>query len=126
MQARSVLRRAAKIDDKIQTAIVKALRDLGCSVVSTAAVGNGFPDLIVGREPVAGSAKWVRPRTVLLEVKNPDMPPSKKRLNDKQVAFLASWKGECYRVETVFEAVSIMFGPETAARVCDEIGRENG
>ncbi|MDH3629306.1 MAG: hypothetical protein OES25_16845 [Acidobacteriota bacterium] len=117
------MRRAAKIDDKIQTAIVKALRDLGCSVVSTAAVGNGFPDLIVARGAWKGLDHHPA-RTVLLEVKNPDMPPSKKRLNDKQIAFLASWKGECYRVESVFEAVSIMFGPEKAARVCDEISRE--
>ena len=120
-------RRAAKVDGMaggIHGEIVKELRDLGCSVVSTAAVGSGFPDLIVGKEAIPGAAKWVLPRTVLLEVKNPAMPPSKKRLNDKQVAFLASWKGECYRVETVFEAVSIMFGPEKASRVQDELNRE--
>lgn len=48
--------------DANQGAIVDALREAGCMVRSTAVVGDGFPDLVVG----------FRGKTFLLEVKNPD------------------------------------------------------
>ena len=41
------MRQAAKVDDN-QAAIVEALRSLGASVESLAAVGKGVPDLLVG------------------------------------------------------------------------------
>lgn len=57
------MRRAAKTD-ATQAAIVRALKAAGCTVLSTAALGHGAPDLIVG----------YRGRDRFLEVKNPPGP----------------------------------------------------
>ena len=69
--------------DANQARIVEALRKIGCSVSITSQVGNGFPDLLVG----------FRGRTVLLEVKDSEKPPSARKLTDAEAHFLATWKG---------------------------------
>ena len=72
--------------DANQGEVVKALRKAGCSVVSLAPIGDGCPDLLVGR---AG-------HTFLLEVKNPEYRCKSdpgKDLSDDEVAFLAAWRG---------------------------------
>ena len=58
-----------RIDDN-QEGIVAALREAGATVQSTAAVGSGCPDLIVGYEG----------RNFLLEVKDGEKPPSRRAL----------------------------------------------
>jgi hypothetical protein len=69
--------------DANQARIVAALRKLGASVAITSQVGNGLPDLIVGYQG----------RTVLLEVKDGDKPPSGQKLTDAEAYFLANWRG---------------------------------
>ncbi len=81
--------RAAKVDST-HTQIVVALRDLGASVTSLAAVGCGVPDLVVG---------W-RQRNYLLEVKN-----EKGKLNPYQEAFHAMWNGQVAVVRTPDDAL---------------------
>ena len=76
------MRRAAKIDAN-QAAIVKALRQLGCTVQSLAAVGDGVPDLLVG---AFGT-------TLLMEVKDPKQPPSKRKLKPLQEIWHREWTG---------------------------------
>lgn len=76
------MRRAAKIDAN-QPEIVQALRATGCTVHSTAAIGAGFPDLIVGKQGV----------TVLMEVKDGRKPPSARDLTPDQTKWHAEWKG---------------------------------
>lgn len=76
------MRRAAKIDNN-QHEIVAALRAIGCSVESLAAVGRGVPDLLVGR---AG-------RTYLIEVKDGAKVPSARRLTDEQLLWHGEWRG---------------------------------
>ena len=76
------MRRAAKIDAN-QTAIVGALRAIGCTVESLAAVGRGVPDLLVGR---AG-------RTYLIECKDGAKPPSARRLTEDQLTWHGAWRG---------------------------------
>lgn len=76
------MRRAAKIDAN-QTEIVKALRQLGCTVQSLAAVGDGVPDLLVG---AFGT-------TLLMEIKDPKQPPSKRRLKPDQIVWHGKWTG---------------------------------
>ena len=82
--------------DANQGEIVKALRKAGCSVVSLAAIGDGTPDLLVGR---AG-------HTFLLEVKNPEYrckgDPGKD-LTDLECAFLAAWRGPPVHIVTTAE-----------------------
>ena len=68
------MRRAARIDDN-QAAIVAALRKDGCKVKSTAAVGDGWPDITV---------QGPDGKIHLMEIKNPDQPPSKRKLREKQ------------------------------------------
>ncbi|MFT5292443.1 MAG: hypothetical protein ACI82F_004531 [Planctomycetota bacterium] len=75
-------RRAAKIDAN-QVELVDLLRFAGASVKSLAAVGDGCPDLLIGFEGV----------TYLIEVKDGNKVPSKRRLTPDQEVFMALWKG---------------------------------
>lgn len=76
------MRRAAKIDDN-QAEIVDALRKVGCTVQSLAAIGKGCPDLLVG---VAG-------RTLLIEVKDGKKPQSARALTPDQLVWHGAWVG---------------------------------
>lgn len=77
------MRRAAQVD-RNQAEIVAALRAVGCSVVPMHAVGEGCPDLAVGR---AGVSYWI-------EVKDGARPPSERRLTPAQVRWHAEWRGK--------------------------------
>lgn len=100
------MRRAARIDAN-QPQIVNDLRGLGCVVWSTAGVGNGFPDIVVGHKG----------RNYLFEIKDPEKPPSKRRLTVKEMDFCSVWekpgwvtacKGQVDTIETVEDAMEIM------------------
>ena len=67
---------------------MEALRAAGASVVDVSQVGQGLPDLIVGRGGI----------TRLLEVKEPG-----GRLKPDQIAFIATWRGLEPRVVTTAE-----------------------
>lgn len=84
------MRRAAKTD-KNQKEIVGALRMAGCTVTDLSAVGEGCPDLVVGR---AG-------HNYLLEVKGP-----KGKLTEAQHEWRARWNGQCATVRTIAEALA--------------------
>jgi hypothetical protein len=88
------MRRAARVD-RNQPEIVQALRDAGASVTPLHMVGKGFPDLAVGR---AGM-------TFLLEVKDGNKPPSRRRLTADEEAFFNSWRGHAAVVESVDDAL---------------------
>ena len=72
-----------------QTAIVRALRQIGASVAVTSGLGGGFPDLVWSR---AG-------RTGLMEIKTGNEP-----LTEAEKAFHAKWAGD----------IAIVRGPEEA------------
>ena len=92
-------RAPSKVDGN-QATIVKALRAIGCSVQSLAAVGDGCPDLLVGRN----GSTW------LLEVKNPEnrvKSDPRKDLTVEQIRWATEWKGRKVAVVyTVDEAVA--------------------
>lgn len=90
------MRRAAKIDAN-QTAIVSALQAAGASVQSLAAVGNGVPDLLVGR----ASRIW------LIECKDGNKPPSARQLTPDQREWIDAWRGT---------PVVVAYGPDDALR----------
>jgi len=72
--------------------IVKALRELGATVVSLAAMKHGCPDLLVG---YAGE-------TVLMEIKR----DAKAKFTSDQLDFLGKWKGGAIsRVDSVDAAI---------------------
>ena len=76
------MRRAPKVDAN-QSAIVSALRRVGCEVLSLAAVGNGCPDLLVF-VPVTD-------RLVMLECKDGMKAPSRRSLTPHQREFHKRW-----------------------------------
>ncbi len=88
----------AKRTDANQQEIIDALRKIGASVEDTSAVGNGFPDLVVG----------FRQKNFLLEVKDPAKPPSKRRLNPRQKIWHRDWRGQKAVVETPAQAIAIV------------------
>ena len=91
------MRRRGRLD-KNHAEIVSVLRRC-CSVVSTAGVGNGFPDLVVGFRNV----------THLLEIKDGEKIPSKRRLTDDESTWHARWQGErVYIVESVRDADALV------------------
>lgn len=92
------MRRAAKID-RNQPEIVAALRKVGATVVSLAAVGDGVPDLLVG----------FRRQTFMLEVKDGQQPPSARQLTPDQIKWHVEWiGGPCTVVSNVGEALAFI------------------
>ena len=81
------MRRAAKVDEN-QAEIVAALRKVGCTVQSLAAIGNGCPDLLVG---VAG-------KTLLMEIKDGKKVKSKQALTPDQLGWHGAWRGGALEV----------------------------
>ena len=84
--------------DGNQDDIVKALRAIGCSVAITSALGDGFPDLLVGR---AGF-------NYLIEVKDGTQPPSRKALTPDEVDFADKWRGHISIAMSVDDALRIV------------------
>ena len=83
--------------DANQGAIVAALRKMGCSVAITSQVGQGLPDLLVG----------YMGRTVLLEIKDGERPPSERKLTAAEAYWLAHWRGgPAVVVASVEEAIA--------------------
>jgi hypothetical protein len=91
------MRRAARTDAN-QTAVIEVLRQVGATVHSLAAMGNGCPDLLVG----------FRGRTCLMEVKDGKKPPSETRLTPDQVVWHNQWTGG---------SLSVVYSPEDALKV---------
>ena len=91
------MRRAAKVDSN-QTAIVAALRDIGCSVLPMHTLGKGAPDLAVGRDG----------RTYFLECKDGNKPPSRRKLTEDESAFHRMWRGHLAIVESIEDALRVV------------------
>jgi Holliday junction resolvase len=96
------MRRAAASDAN-QKQIVAALRAAGCMVIPCHAVGQGFPDLVVGYQG----------DTYLIEVKDPSQPKHRHELTPAQKLFHATWPGKpiakVFTVIEALEAVGIQF-----------------
>ena len=76
------MRRAAKVDDN-QADIVAILRRFGFSVEVTSAVGQGCPDLVLGKHG----------KTYLAEIKDGSKPPSARKLTPDQQRWHLMWQG---------------------------------
>ena len=83
-------RYAARADGN-QPEIAEAFRRFGCTVAYTHTVGEGFPDLVVGR---AG-------KNLLVEIKDPTKPKRDQQLTGAQKEFHAGWNGVIEVVKTV-------------------------
>lgn len=84
--------------DKNQPAIVKVFRELGATVAPTHNAGKGFPDLVVGFKGV----------NYLVEIKDPNQPPSKRRLTPVQIEFHGKWGGQICIVQTRDDVVKLL------------------
>lgn len=84
--------------DANQPSIVKDLRNMGYSVLSMADLGDGAPDIVVGRKQ----------RNWLFEVKDWKQPPSKRKLTAKEKLFHETWRGQINVIETTADAIKIM------------------
>lgn len=91
------MRHRARVDAN-HPEIVKALRQIGCSVQSLANVGKGCPDLLVGR---AG-------RNILLEVKDGSKVKSRRGLTADEAIWAMNWAGQVAIVESVAEAIAVV------------------
>ena len=81
--------------DNIQVQVVKALRDMGCTVQHLHETGKGCPDIIVG----------FRSRNYLLEIKDSD----KKVLTPDLVNWHKLWKGQVNVVTSIDDAKTLIW-----------------
>lgn len=85
--------------DLNQREVVRELRTYtGVVVQSLAEIGDGCPDLLVSHSCV----NW------LFEVKNPNQPPSKRRLTFDERVWHFEWSGQVAIIETADEALRLM------------------
>lgn len=81
--------------DANQTEVVADLRAMGVSVTSIAGVGDGCPDLLVGKWGV----------TTVVELKDPTKPPSRRRLTPDETAWHDAWLGSAIVAGTAEEVL---------------------
>lgn len=94
------MRFAAKVDAN-HAAIIAALRKVGATVQSLAAIGDGCPDALVGH----------RGKTYLFEFKNGANSPSRKKTTPDQDKWHAAWTGGAlWVVYSTEEALDIIKG----------------
>ena len=91
------MRKYGKVDSN-HAKIVRALRQIGCSVQSLASVGSGCPDLVVAKN----NCIW------LCEVKDGTKPPSQRKLTPDEVEWHARWKSEVWVLNSVEEALEMV------------------
>lgn len=90
--------RRARHTDANHATIRETLRACMCVVEDLSDVGRGIPDLLV---------KTPRGTVLLVEVKNPAQPASKRRLSADEALVAARW-GESYRVvQTADDAIAL-------------------
>ena len=95
------MRQAARTDAN-QAEIVAGLLYLGATVQHLHAVGAGCPDILVG---------W-RGNNYLIEIKDGDKPPSRRKLTSDQVRWHALWSGQKAVAKNLDEAIAILNGEE--------------
>lgn len=84
--------------DENQATIAAGLRAHGFSVQPIHVVGNGCPDLLCGAYG----------QNILLEIKNPAMIPSRRRLNKLEQKWHNEWNGQVAVVYTLEEALDVV------------------
>ena len=92
--------------DANQAEIVAALRDIGARVLDLHEVGKGCPDLLVEYR----RALW------LIEVKDGEKPPSKRRLTPAEEKFFLEWDTPII-VKSADEAIRYITGYASPADV---------
>jgi len=96
--------RYAKRTDDNHADVVAEFREAmpEATVFDASGAGRGFPDLVVG---------W-KGKNFLIELKDPDKPPSRRKLTPAQENMHLQWQGQ----------IAIC---HSAAEICAEIARNN-
>ena len=94
--------RLAARTDRNHKEIVAAFRKFGCSVLDLSAVGKGCPDICVGKNR----------KSVLVEIKDGNKPPSGKELTKDEQKFHDEWQGSIFVVEDLSDVISLVKGME--------------
>ena len=85
--------------DRNQSEIVKAFRDLGWSVLIVSQLKNCC-DIIVAKNG----------RTICIEIKDGEKPPSGQKLTEGELKFRAQWLGDYLVVNCVGQVIDINKG----------------
>jgi hypothetical protein len=88
---------AARVDEN-QPRIVEVLRGAGATVLHLHTLGKGAPDICAG----------FRGRNFLMEIKNGNKPPSKRKLTADESAFFDTWAGQVSVVNDENEALQLI------------------
>lgn len=92
------MRTAAKVDAN-QSQIVTALRQMGARVQVLSHVGKGFPDLLI----------LYRSKLALIELKNGDMPASRRKLTPDEARWHEEWAdAPLFIISSVEEAAVLL------------------
>jgi Holliday junction resolvase len=84
--------------DNNHTDIVGTFRACGFSVLDTANLGNGAPDIFVSK---AGET-WA------IEIKDGSKPPSARKLTKDEEIFRATWQGEYAIIQSVEDVLALI------------------
>lgn len=90
--------RARPRKDANHTDIVGTFRACGASVMDTASLGNGCPDIVIG----------YKGHSVLVEIKDGANPPSKRMLTKDEIEFMNAWRGKYVIIESVDDAIQLL------------------
>lgn len=90
--------RKRRTDDNHSSLIDQIRQIPGASVFSTHTLGRGFVDAVLGYGQ----------RNYLLEIKDPNKPPSKKALTPDEIKFHQTWQGSVHVVETIEDVLKIL------------------
>jgi Holliday junction resolvase len=82
-----------KKTDKNQQEIIDLLRRVGCTVISLHAVGNGCPDILVGKNGV----------NYLFEVKSEG-----GQLNENEIMHFSTWRGQSHVIRNAEQAIDLI------------------
>ena len=88
----------AKRVDANQADIVLALRQVGATVQHLHEVGRGCPDILVGFRGV----------TLVLEIKDGNKAPSKRKLTKDEQNWHDDWRGQVDTVESIDDALNVL------------------
>lgn len=92
------MRIKAKIDDN-QNKVVSALRRIpNVSVRITSMLGKGFVDIVVG----------YKGQNYLIEIKDGDKSPSRRKLTPDEEEFHSNWKGSIHVANSVDDILDII------------------
>ena|SRR3990167_141022 len=91
------MRMRAKVDAN-QREIVEALRTVGCSVQSLAAIGKGCPDILIG----------IHGMNFLAEIKDGKKRPSARKPTEDEERWAQLWRGTVYLLTSTDEAIELV------------------